>query len=118
MSGAPPTLEDIQRYVWAKYVSYDAPPFALDEDRALAVLQSHYREHAMASDAECFYYGILAYERSFASPARRKPLLVTALEAFEAYRRQVSSDFAWEAVDDRYREVLGALGLPGGEPSR
>ena len=107
------TIERIQRYVWARYVSYEAPPFPIDEDQALAFLEAHYRAHPMAEDAECFYYGILAYERSFAVPEQRRPLLLRALQAFQAHRELTSEDFAWESVDDRYADVLDALRLDG-----
>lgn len=102
------TLDRIHQYVWARYVSYEPPPFTVDEDQALSILESHYRTHPMAGDAECFYYGILAFERSFAHTDQRRPLLLRALQAFQAYRGQVGPD-AWEKVEDRYRELMAVL---------
>ncbi|MCA8922544.1 MAG: hypothetical protein KDD82_12090 [Planctomycetes bacterium] len=105
------TLEQIQEYVWSRYVNHDAPAAALDEDQALEFFEAHYATRPMATDADCYYYGILAFERSFANPAQQGPLLERALEAFRAYRHQASTDSAWEAVEDRYEEILSVLGI-------
>ena len=104
------TRERIQAYIWARYVEYEAPPYPLDEDQALAFLEAHYRTRPMSEDAECYYFGILAYERSFASPALRRPLLLRALQAFQAYRQQTSADFTWDIIDDRYADLIESLG--------
>lgn len=112
------TRERIQAYIWARYVENEAPPFPLDEDQALAFLEAHYRTQPMSEDAECYYFGILAYERSFASPALRRPLLLRALQAFQAYRQQTSADFSWDIIDDRYADLIESLGAdadPGAE---
>jgi hypothetical protein len=95
--------------VWARYIQFEPAPFELDEDAALALLEEHYREHPIDQDAECFYYGILAYERSFVRPARSRVYLRAALNAFDAYRRQTSQDFRWDPVDDRYAHVVEDL---------
>ena len=108
------SLTRIYEYVWARYVEFSPPPFDVREDQALALLHEHYQRHPIAEDTECFYYGILAFERSFAEPARSKDLLERALAAFRAYRRQTSQGFVWEAVEDRYRETLERLGLATG----
>lgn len=108
--GAEPlTREAVQAYVWARYVEFEAPAVAVDEDAALALLEAHYREHPIDADAECFYYGILAYERSFARPHLRRRLLRVALQAFDAYRRQTSEGFAWLPVEDRRAHVVDDL---------
>lgn len=107
--GAPLTVPRVQEYVWARYVQFEPAPFALDEDEALAVLERHYREHPLAGDAECFYYGILAYERSFARPRLQRNHLRRALEAFDAYRNQTSEGFAWPPVEDRRAHVVDEL---------
>jgi hypothetical protein len=87
-----------------------AAPYPLDEDKALAFLERHYRDVPVDTDAECFYYGILAYERSFASDRSRPTSLATlALSLFESYRRQVGHDFRWEPVEDRYMDLVGEL---------
>ena len=111
LSGTPPELLQIQRYVWMRYVEHGLPEQPLDEANALAWLESHYGTHGMDADAECFYYGILAFECSFAEPDRRQELLSCALTAFRAFRRQTSEGFVWEAVEDRYQETLERLGL-------
>lgn len=108
---ASPTRAQIHQYVWARYVNHEAAPFPLDEDRALEQLMAHYGEHPMQADAECFYYGILAYERSFAHPTTRQALLEQALLAFQAYRRQTSPGFTCSFVDDRYQDILELLQL-------
>lgn len=104
----------IQQYVWSRYVKFEEAPFEIDEVQALRVLEDHYRTHSLTSDSECFYYGILAYELAFAQPDPT-PLLRKALAAFLAYRGQISSDFSFEAVDDRYTDALETLGLGGGK---
>jgi hypothetical protein len=105
----PLTIQRIQAWVWARYVQFEAAPFPMDEDEALTLLERHYREAPMAADAECFYYGILAYERSFARPHRRRHCLRQALEAFDAYRRQTSEGFAWAPVEDRRTHLVDEL---------
>lgn len=105
-----PALEDIQRYVWARYVKFRRPPFEVDEVAALAAYADHYRERGgMTGDSECFYYGILAYEQAFASPEPDRELLKLAVQAFEAYAATTDQHFTWDAVEDRYHEAREAL---------
>lgn len=107
---APLTLQHIQDYVWKRYVEMGTAPYPLDEDKALAFLERHYRDVPVDTDAECFYYAILAYERSFASDRSRPTSLATlALSLFESYRRQTGPDFRWEPVEDRYTDLVGDL---------
>ena len=103
-------LRPIQQYVWTRYVDYGTPEEPLDEAQALATLEAHYEVQPLAGDADCFYFGILAFERSFAEPARRDELLERALEAFTAYRSQARDGAGWPAVQDRYEEALELLG--------
>lgn len=107
-------IAQIQQYVWSRYVKFEDAPFQIDEAEALRILEEHYRTHSLTSDSECFYYGILAYELAFAQPDPT-PYLRKALAAFLAYRGQISSDFSFEAVDDRYTDALETLGLGGGK---
>lgn len=103
------TMERVHAYVWARYVAFEPPPFAIDEDEGLAVLEQHYGAHDLDADAECFYFGILAYERSFARPHLRRTRLRQALRAFDAYRKQTSEGFAWPPVEDRRAHVVDDL---------
>lgn len=105
----PLTLQRVQEYVWARYVEFKPAPFTLDEDAALDLLDRHYREHPIGGDAECFYYGILAYERSFARPRLQRHHLRRALTAFDAYRSQTSEGFAFAPVEDRRAHVVDEL---------
>lgn len=106
----PLSVERIHEYVWARYVNFEAAPFELDEDAALAALEQQYRQRPMATDSECFYFGILAYERSFGRGQQlRRRYLRSAIQAFEAYRQQTSDGFKWDAVDDRYTHVVEQL---------
>jgi hypothetical protein len=107
-------IAQIQQYVWSRYVKFEEAPFEIDEAQALRVLEDHYRTHSLTTDSECFYYGILAYEQAFSQPDPT-PLLRKALAAFLSYRGQISSDFSFEAVDDRYTDALETLGLGGGK---
>lgn len=102
----------IQQYVWSRYVKFEEAPFELDEAEAMRLLEDHYKTHSITSDSECFYYGILAYELAFAQPDPT-PYLRKALAAFLSYRGQTSSDFSFEAVDDRYEDALETLGMGG-----
>jgi hypothetical protein len=99
------SIQRIQQYVWARYVEFKTAPFQLDEARALAFLEDHYQRHPIGQDSECFYYGILAYERSFAASASSHTLLATARLAFEAYREQTGPDFKWDPVEDRLTDL-------------
>lgn len=106
------TLHQIHEYIWIRYVQHERPELELEEAQALAQLEAHYASHPLEADAECFYYGILAFERAFAEPSRRTELLERALTVFRAYRSQTSDGFAWEAVEDRYQDTLEQLGRP------
>lgn len=104
------THRSIQSYVWARYVEHGTAPFDLDEAEALEFLERHYHAHPLRQDAECFYYGILAYEHSFAAvQPRRSFYLDRAREALGAYRDQTHG-FTWEAVEDRYQDAVRLLG--------
>jgi hypothetical protein len=111
--GQPEVSRDsIHRYVWSRYIDYGPAPFALNEQEALAFLERHYQEHPLTEDAECFYYGILAYEHSFAAPPElRDSYLARAVEAFTAYRDQVVGP-VWEPVADRLEDARTLLALP------
>ena len=106
------TRDSIHAYVWSRYVDYGLPPFVLDEKEALAHLERHYQEQSLQEDAECFYYGILAYEFSFAAPPElRESYLNRAVEAFTAYRDQtVGTD--WAPVTDRLADARQLLAQP------
>ena len=104
--------DSIHRYVWSRYVDYGSAPFALEEQEALAFLELYYQEHPLAEDAECFYYGILAYEYSFAAPPElRNAYLTQAVEAFTAYRDQVVGP-VWEPIADRLEDAQELLARP------
>lgn len=106
----PLSVERIHEYVWARYVNFQPAPFDLDEDAALAALEQHYRRQPIDTDSECFYFGILAYERSFGrGPQLRRRHLRSAIQAFEAYRQQTSDGFKFDPVDDRYTHVVEQL---------
>ena len=105
-------IAKIQQYVWSRYVKFEEAPFELDEAEALRLLEDHYRTHSLTTDSECFYYGILAYELAYSQPDPT-PYLRKALAAFLSYRGQTSSDFSFEAVDDRYEDALETLGMGG-----
>ncbi|HBP18806.1 MAG TPA: hypothetical protein DEA08_13610 [Planctomycetes bacterium] len=111
LPATPVDLTAIQHYVWTRYVEHGLPEQPLDEAQALMTLEAHHAARGLDADAECFYYGILAFERSFAEPERSTQLLRRALAAFCAYRGQTSHDFVWEAVEDRYEETLERLGV-------
>ena len=96
----------VHAYVWARYVEFAPPPSDLDEDQALALLQEHYGRHPLAEDTECFYYGILAFERFFAGGCQDKALHSTALRALASYRDQTAPGFRWDPVEDRYQDLL------------
>jgi hypothetical protein len=106
------SVATIQQYVWARYVEFEQAPFEVDEEAALALFRSHYASHPLEQDSECFYFGILAYERSFADPEHQLERLREAVHAFEAYRGQTSVDFTWDAVEDRYLDAVEALKAP------
>lgn len=100
------SLGQIQKYVWARYVELVPPPCDLEEDQALAFLHEHYQGHPIAEDTECFYYGILAFEQFFAGNCQDLALRSTALRALNSYRHQTAPDFKWDAVEDRYQDLL------------
>ncbi|MEZ6187470.1 MAG: hypothetical protein R3F62_20985 [Planctomycetota bacterium] len=102
-------LRQIQDYVWSRYVTYEPPAAPLDEGWALERFEAYYAEFPMERDADCAYYGILAFERSYSDSERRSGLLHLALRAFEIHRRLTPHEGAWDAVDDRRRDAEEAL---------
>lgn len=105
----PLTAQRVQQYIWTRYVEFKPAPFDLDEEEGLALLRRHHEARPIGADAECFYLGILAYERSFASESALLPCLRLALDAFEAWRGQVSQELRWAPVDDRHEDVIDQL---------
>lgn len=105
------TLRKVQSYIWGRYVTFQTPAEPIDEDEALDFLAQHSLKHPMEEDAECYYDGILAFERAYSveSPDRRRRLLHRAVRAFQAYRKHTSLDFSWDIVDDRYADALEML---------
>ncbi|RMG08620.1 MAG: hypothetical protein D6731_21455 [Planctomycetota bacterium] len=102
------TREKINEYIWAKYIDNTKPPTEIDEEQALHFFERFYGKHPLNQDEECFYYGILLYERSFSDEANRARYLVKAKEVFECYRN-ITGETEWDVVEDRLADVLDII---------
>jgi formylglycine-generating enzyme required for sulfatase activity len=109
----PITPEAVRRYVWVRYIDDERPEKPIDEEHALKMFEDHYSKHPLNEDDECFYYGILLYERAFSGDdANRARYLVKAKEVFEVYRK-VSGETDWDAIEDRYADVCDIIESEG-----
>lgn len=108
----PPTRENVIKYVWARYVDNERPRVEVDEDAALRMFEDYYSKHPLNTDDECFYYGILLYERAFSDEANRARYLVKAREVLEVYRK-VSGETEWDVIEDRFADVCDIVESEG-----
>ena len=98
------TREQICQYVWARYVDNTTPKVVCDEDEALTFFEDYYAKHPLNEDDECFFYGVLLYERAFSDETNRARYLVKARDVFEVYRK-VSGETEWDVIEDRLTDV-------------
>jgi hypothetical protein len=79
------TPELVRKYVWTRYIDSERFNVEVDEEQALKLFEDYYSKHPLDQDDECFYYGILLFERAFASDGdkNRARYLVKAKEVFE-----------------------------------
>jgi formylglycine-generating enzyme required for sulfatase activity len=111
----PPTMALVRQYVWDRYIDNVRPRVEIDEELALKLLEDHYSKHPLNQDDECFYYGILLYERAFSSEdkdTQRARYFVKAKEVFEVYRK-VSGETEWDVIEDRYADVCDIIESEG-----
>ena len=111
----PPTMALVRQYVWDRYIDNVRPRVEIDEEQALKLLEDHYSKHPLNQDDECFYYGILLYERAFSSEdkdTQRARYFVKAKEVFEVYRK-VSGETEWDVIEDRYADVCDIIESEG-----
>jgi len=101
---APLTREQICEYIWTRYIDLGRAKREIDEEAALQFFEEYYSKHPLNTDEECFYYGILLYERAFSDEANRDRFLVKAKEVLETYREQ-TGETEWEAIELRYEDV-------------
>lgn len=102
------SLEQVNQYIWAKYIDNARPPIEVNEDQALKLYEQHYAKHPLNEDDECFYYGILLYEAAFRDDKNRARYLVKAKEVFEVYRN-VSGETEWDVIEDRLADTLDII---------
>ena len=102
------TREKICQFIWDRYIENSRPKFEIDEEEALKFFEEYYSKHPLNTDDECFYYGVLLYERAFADDHNRARYLVKAQEVFGVYR-SVSGDTEWDAIEDRYADVCDII---------
>lgn len=101
-----PTRQQICEYIWARYIDNASPKIEIDEEQALRFFEDYYGKHPLNTDDECFYYGILLYERAFSEEdeVTRARYLVKAKQVFEVYR-DVSGETDFDAIEDRLEDV-------------
>jgi formylglycine-generating enzyme required for sulfatase activity len=101
------TTDQINQYIWAKYIDNTRPPIEVNEDQALKVYEQHYAKHPLNEDDECFYYGILLFEAAFRAKddKLRARYFVKAREVFEVYRN-VSGETEWDVIEERLADTI------------
>jgi formylglycine-generating enzyme required for sulfatase activity len=101
-----PSRQQVCEYIWARYIDNASPKIEVDEEQALRFFEDYYGKHPLNTDDECFYYGILLYERAFSDDNEntRARYLVKAKEVFEVYR-SVSGETDFDAIEDRLADV-------------
>ena len=107
-----PSIERARQYIWARYIDSVRAPFSIDEELALKAFEEHYSRHPLNQDEECFYYGILLYERAFSDDTNRARYLVKAKEVFDIYRK-VSGETEWDVIEDRFADVCDLIESEG-----
>lgn len=95
-----PDLKAIKEYIFTKYVDFGNPPEELDEDRAMKVLEEHFRSTPVAADGETYFLGILLFENAENHPERRKQMMAAAKVILESYRQR-TNEMDWDAIEDR-----------------
>lgn len=110
--GERPSMEKVRQYIWARYIDNVKARFEIDEEQALKVFEEHYGKHPLNQDDECFYYGILLYERAFSDDKNRAKYLVKSKEVFDIYRR-VSGETEWDVIEDRFADVCDIIEREG-----
>ncbi len=108
----PVSRELVCEYVWARYIDNKKPKRDVDEEQALKLFEDYYGKHPLNTDDECFYYGILLYERAFSDELNRARYLVKAKEVFETYRN-VSGETEWDVIEDRFADVCEIIEREG-----
>jgi formylglycine-generating enzyme required for sulfatase activity len=99
-------LTEIREYLWSKYVDLDDPEVSYLEDEILAIIEAYYEDVPLESDKECFYYGILLFERGWEVEERREEYFYKAKKIFYLYR-ELSGETDWEPVEDRIEDIEG-----------
>jgi formylglycine-generating enzyme required for sulfatase activity len=95
-----PDLKTIKEYVWTKYVDFGSPAVDLDEEQAIALLESHFRSVPASVDGENYYLGVLLFENAENHPEKRKAMLAAASVIFKLYRER-TGEMDFEALEDR-----------------
>ena len=99
-------FEKTNQYIWNRYIDNAKTDIVVDEDDALRKFEEHYSKHALNEDDDCFYYGILLYEKSFAAPdgeARIRYLRKTR-QIFNIYR-EITGETDWDVIEDRLEDI-------------
>jgi formylglycine-generating enzyme required for sulfatase activity len=99
-----PELKTIKEYVWTKYVDFGHAALEIDDDRAIHVLDQHFRTVPATVDPENYYLGILLFENAENHPEKRKQMMAAAKVIFELYKER-SGEVDFEAVEDRLLDV-------------
>lgn len=97
------SLEVVRKYVWTRYIDGEKPRKEIDEVAALKMFEEHYAKHPLNADDQCFFYGILLYERAFQDAASRAKYLVRAKEVLGIYQKMTGEE--WDVIDDRHADA-------------
>jgi formylglycine-generating enzyme required for sulfatase activity len=95
-------IRALQEYVYDAYVEGGAAQ-PIDEEAACRVLDEYYARPDKAGDSDCFYPGILYFERGFEDEERKEEFFRRALFWLQRHR-QITGE-AWDAIDDRLLDI-------------
>ena len=97
-------LKKVKEYIWTKYVDFGTPPQVVDEEQAMKLLDSHFRETPVSEDGENYYLGILLFENAATHPDKKKAMMAGAKVILEQYRER-TNERDWDALEDRLADV-------------
>ncbi len=110
-------FEKTNQYIWNRYIDNAKVYGEVDEDDAVRKFEEYYSKHSLNEDDDCFYYGVLLYEKSFAAEKKtRIRFLRKAQEIFKLYR-EMSGETDWDVIEDRLEDVNSIFEEEGIKPT-
>jgi len=102
----PLTIDQAKDFIWQKYIDNASVDEELATEDLLELFEEFYSTHALQSDKECFFYGILLFEHAYEEEdeERRDLYLRKAKRVLEIYLRS-TGEKDWDEVNDRLEDM-------------